>query len=149
MIRRWQRFALTLTLLLLGVGSPRLARAGSEVKVTVHVIHASKKKGKVDPRLKVLEKQLSAFAFRSYQLHSVQTLRLAASKVGEVQLPEGRRLQITSVSRDATGKLKVRLQIEGVVDATYLIDDGGTLIVGGPRHGDGTMILAVTQASSG
>lgn len=127
---------------------PAAARAQGEVRVTVHVIHASKAPGKVDPRLAQLEKQLAAFAFRSYTLHRVQVLTLALGATGEVDLPGARKLLVTPKGRDAQGKLKVHLRIEKVVDATYLIADGGTLIVGGPRHGEGTMILAVTQSTA-
>ncbi len=127
---------------------PSAARAQGKVQVTVHVIHASKAPGKVDPRLAQLKKQLAAFAFRSYTLHRVQVLTLALGATGEVDLPGARTLFVTPKGRDAQGKLKVHLRIDKVVDATYLIANGGTLIVGGPRHGEGTMILAITQSAT-
>jgi len=122
--------------------------AASDFRLTVHVIHASKKAGPVDPRLKQLEGQLRAFAFVSYRLHSAQQLTLKAGQKGVVSLPESRSLELTPLGREAAGKLKVRLSIAKVVDATYLVSDGGTLIVGGPKHEDGVLILAITQSAT-
>ena len=121
------------------------ARAEAPVQVTVHVIHVSKKKGKVDPRVRGLARQLEGFGFKSFALRKVQRLRLPLGAPGSVELPAGRKLEVTPRERDARGKLKVRVRIEGLVDTTYSINDGATILFGGLRDGDGTLVLAVTQ----
>ena len=127
--------------------TPLAATAGDKVRVTVHVIHASKTPGKVDDRVKNLVKEMENFGFKSFTVHRVQELKLKLNKPGEVELPDDRKLVVTALSRDAAGKLKIQVTIEKVVDTTYTISDGASILFGGPRHDDGTMVLAITQSS--
>lgn len=126
---------------------PAVAHAGGSVTVRVTVIHASKKGHKVDARLRGLKRQLASFAFTSYKLLSQRSVSVGFGQTGKVSLPGGRVLKVVPERRDKGGKLKVRLTIAHLVDTTYAIAQGGTLIIGGPRYKGGVLILAVTQTA--
>ncbi len=136
-----------LAVVLAALLAPAAARAGGSVTVRVTVIHASKKGHKVDARLRSLKRQLSSFAFTSYQLVGQHSVSVGFGQTGKVTLPGGRALQVVPQRRDPDGKLRVRLVIKGLVDTTYAIAQGGTLIIGGPPYQGGVLILAVTQTA--
>ncbi|MDF1566123.1 MAG: hypothetical protein P1V51_24035 [Deltaproteobacteria bacterium] len=144
MLRRRALLALVATAFLL---APLSALAQEEVKVTVHVIHASKKKGKVDERLAQLEKELTDFGFKSYILLRAQEMKLPLATSGQVELPGDRRLVVTPLSRDEDGKLKLQVVIEGVVDTTINIKDGASILFGGLKHEGGRLMVAITQSA--
>lgn len=141
--------ARTLALLLLGAALIPVAASAQAAPVTIHVsvIHASKSGSEVDEELVPLKRQLSAFAFSSYKLVDTKDLRLAFGSQAKVRLPNGATLEVRPLRRDADGKLRVQLRIPDLVDTTYAIAPGGTLIVGGPKWKRGVLILAVTQSA--
>ncbi len=120
----------------------------SAVRVEVTVIHASNDGDEVDPRLEDLKRQLSSFDFSAFRLLDTHVRTLALAETGEFSLPGDRLLTITPRSRDQEGRLRVHLSIGGVIDTTYTIAEGASLIVGGPRHDGGHLILAVNQTSA-
>ncbi len=122
------------------------AQARAErLEVRVHVICASNDGDFVDPRLEDLKRQLEAFAFSSFKLLDVQSRTLAIGKTGTIDLPGDRVLTIVPQQRDDEGRLRLRLTIGEIIDTTYTIAEGATLIVGGPRHAGGHLVLAVNQ----
>jgi hypothetical protein len=115
------------------------------VQVRITVIHASNDGEEVDPRLEELRRQLSAFNFTAYRVLDVHRRRLDFEEEATFSLPGDRTLTITPLQRDREGHLRVRLKLGDLVDTTYSIAEGATLIVGGPRHAGGHLVLAVSQ----
>ena len=116
-----------------------------KVEVEVHVIHASNDGAEVDPRLEELKRQLEAFSFSSFRLLDVQSRTLPFGASATIALPGERVLTIVPQSHDEEGRLRLRLTIGDIIDTTYTIAEGATLIIGGPRHAGGHLILAVNQ----
>jgi len=132
--------ALLLLPLLLAAG-PALAGPPA-ARIEVWVIHASRQGDEVDPRLAPLKRQLKGFSFSAYQLIERRIESVPAGAALEMALPGERTLKITPEGHEE-GRRRVRLEIPGLVNTTYLVDQGGTLIVGGPKHQGGNLILAV------
>lgn len=143
--RRLSSIALAVGLLLLAAGAPAQALA-AEAEVTVHVVRASKKPGKTDPRLKRFQKQFEDFAYKSYQLEGVKKVKLKSGKAETVQLAGGKSLTVNLNSVGKDGKARLKLAIPGVVDTTVSMAKGGDVVLGGPAmpHGDGVLFVPIT-----
>lgn len=128
--------------------APAVASADEgRVHMRVTVIHASNDGDEVDPRLEELRRQLSAFNFTAYRILDIHRRRLEFQQQASIALPGDRTLTVTPLTRDREGHLRVRLAIGDLIDTTYTIAEGASLIVGGPRHDGGHLILAVSQRS--
>lgn len=141
---------ITVAFVLIIPGLPGYAAYASSrgVKVEVSVIHASNRDNFVDPRLEDLKRQLSAFNFTSYRLLDTHSLNLRFNTTGSITLPGDRVVTVTPKSRDEDGRLRLRLTLGDAIDTTYSISEGASLIIGGPRHDGGHLILAVTQTAA-
>lgn len=115
------------------------------VDVRVYVIHASNEGDEIDPRLEDLRRQLEVFQFSFFRLLDVHARTLPFGSAAAIALPGERTLSIVPQRHDSEGRLRLRLKIGDIIDTTYTIAEGGTLIVGGPRHDGGHLILAVNQ----
>lgn len=127
--------------------APLSAAAQDEVAdVSVHVILASKKAGKTDPRLEKFRKQLGDFAYKSYSLLDVKKAQVAKGKSQTVDLAGGKKLTINFRSVDKDGRARLKLTIPGVVESTVAVRPGGDVVLGGPAlpHGDGVLFVPVT-----
>ena len=138
-----------LSMLLFAAVPPLSAQAqAARVEVQVYVIHASNEGSEVDPRLEDLRRQLSAFSFTSFRLLDVHERKLSLGESAKISLPGERVLTVSPRRLDQKGQLRLRLSIGDLVDTTYSIAEGATIIVGGPRHEGGHLILAVNQTSA-
>jgi hypothetical protein len=118
------------------------------VEVRVQIIAASRGPGGVDPKLGPLERRLRDFAFTSYRVLSDQTLILGLNSEDTLALPDNRSLEITPRKFERSGKIRVHLHLRNakqvkLVDAEYAIEPGGDLLVGGMKHADGSLLIAL------
>ena len=115
------------------------------VPVHVQVILASKEPGgRTDPAIASLVKELRRdFAYSSYQLLQTQSGQVAPQRPFQISLPGGRTL---SISLLGTAGSRVDLQVitSGVNTKVNLQRGGPPFLVGGPPHGSGVLIIAIS-----
>ena len=148
-VRRLSLFATVLSASLAWAGPAEVEPgAPSSVTIQVLVIAASNTGEGVDPRLEKLQKRLKDFSFSSYQVLTEQTLTLDLNSEEKIALPGGRSLEITPRKFEKSGKIRIHLHVLSesqakLVDAEYAIEPGGDLLVGGMKHGDGSLLIAL------
>ncbi len=115
------------------------------VPVHVQVILASKEPGgRIDSAIAPLAKELQRyFAYSSYQLLQTQSGQVAPQRPFQASLPGGRTLSISLLG--AVGS-RVDLQVvtSGVNTKVNLQRGGPPFLVGGPPHGSGVLIIAIS-----
>lgn len=116
---------------------------GKQADVTIHVVRASKKPGKTDPRLGKFKKQFSDFAYKSFEVVSVKQAKIKEGGTETVDLPAGKRLSLNFRSVGKDGKARMKLSIPGVVETTVSLPQGGDVILGGPAMPDGDAVIFV------
>lgn len=129
--------------------------APKRVRLEIRVIEATPGAGpqKVDPRLFALAKDLRAFPFKSYALKDAHQKVMSPGERVSFEFPgkgpKERFLVATFHGEQADGKLRFQLTIRDLkFDTLVAVPDGGTLLVGGPRHGQNTIFFAVTAKKS-
>ncbi|HEX6768808.1 MAG TPA: hypothetical protein VF208_05600 [Candidatus Binatia bacterium] len=124
--------------------------APQSVQVTVRSILASNNNDEFDPKLKGLEQQLKPLKHRSYRAlkDETQTIPWQGSKAFEI--PGGRSLTIaTQEFQNNRIGLKIRLTQgdKPVIDTTVKIANKGNIILGGPAHEGGSLVLSISAAA--
>jgi len=119
------------------LGIPGLSRAAG---LEVQVVEASNTAMGEDERLGPLLPQLRAF----YRYTSFRLLerRVLSRDGGTVPMPGGRRVVVSRVD----GRLRVKIQGKDrvLLEGTYRVAPGEPLLVGGPRHREGVLIVTIT-----
>lgn len=147
-------FGLILSLQL--VSPTRALAANEEVRLQIHVIDASRDKGspQVDKRLDSLSKDLASLPFTQFELVDAHSKVLRKNERVSFEFPgnkgERRFLRVTNHGPKKGDKLGFQLQIpEMKFNTRVSVPDGGTILVGGPRHGNKTLVFAVSARASG
>jgi hypothetical protein len=136
----------------------------AKVRITIRAICATNEPSVpagMDPKLGPIQQHIQSFGeqfrFRSYRLMSEQTIELDWKVGAQIELPNGRSLQLTPRQLEPDGKIKVHLELLGEHPAhsrklhtDYAIQRGGTILVGGLRvdpddEKSGKLLIAVTQ----
>ena len=125
-----------------------ISTALAQVPVRMRVIQASNVGQNVDSSLKDVHHELgSLFNFTSYRLLREENLRLSSNQPVTITAHPGRFMEVTLVGlqRDAA-KLRIRVIREGkdILDTQVRLSPGRTVLIGGPRHGEGVVIYAVS-----
>jgi len=125
-----------------------ISTALAQVQVRMRVIQASNVGQNIDPSLKDVHHELgSLFSFTSYRLLREETLRLSPNQPVTITAHPGRFLEVNLVGlqKDAA-KLRVRVIREGkdILDTQVRLSPGRTVLIGGPRHGEGVVIYALS-----
>ena len=125
-----------------------ISTALAQVPVRMRIIQASNVGQNIDPSLKDVHKELgSLFSFTSYRLLREENLRLSPNQPVTITAHPGRFLEVTLVGmqRDAA-RLRIRVIREGkdILDTQVRLSPGRTVLIGGPRHGEGVVIYAVS-----
>ncbi|MGZ8423658.1 MAG: hypothetical protein ACXWYD_01780 [Candidatus Binatia bacterium] len=120
------------------------------VQVTIRSILAGNKSDEFDPKLKGMEQQLKPLKHRSYRAlkEDSQNIPWQGSKTFEI--PGGRSLMIAPQEfQDNRIGLKIRLTQgdKPLIDTTVKIANKGNIILGGPAHEGGTLILSISAAA--
>ena len=139
---------LTVLLALTLVAVAAEAAAPGSVTVEIGVVVASKKGSSVDPSLSTLRTKLqSMFNYSSYSLLDRMKRTLAVGEAGEFALPGGRSMRVTP---SAAPENKVRLAVQimeggkNLLTTTLGLSRGGMVLVGGPPHQSGVLILLIS-----
>jgi hypothetical protein len=150
MKRRNPALLFSLALLLVAGWLHAADTAPQSVQVTVRSILAGNQSDEFDPKLKGLEQQLKPLKNRSYRAlkDESQTIPWQGSKVFEI--PGGRSLTIaTQEFQNNRIGLKIRLTQgeKPLIDTTVKIPNKGNIILGGPAHEGGSLVLSISAAA--
>jgi len=124
--------------------------ASSDAPVTVDlgVAVASNEGTRIDPQLADLRTKLKAmFDYTSYRMVDRRKRTLAVGETGEFALPGGRSMRVTPAPSPGS-KVRLAVQImEGqrnLLTTTLGLSRGGMVLVGGPAHQNGVLILIIS-----
>lgn len=125
-----------------------ISTASAQVPVRLRVIQASNTGQNIDPSLNDVHRELgSLFNFTSYRLLREENLRLSPNQPATITAHPGRFMEVTlvGVKRDAA-KLRIRVIREGkdILDTQVRLSPGRTVLIGGPRHGEGVILYAIS-----
>ena len=124
--------------------------APQSVQVTVRSILAGNKSDDFDPKLKDLEQQLKPLKHRSVKALKDETQTVPWNGSKAFQIPGGRSLTIAPQEfRDNRIGLKIRLTQgdKPLIDTTVKIANRGNIILGGPPHEGGSLVLSISAAT--
>ena len=142
---------LILLILILVFSSFFLSTAYAQVQVRLRAIHASNAGTGVDPSLRDLHRELgSLFSFNSYRLMREENLNLFLNQPVSISAREGTIvLQATLVGlHRGVAELRIRVVREGgeVLNTLIRLFPGRTVLVGGPRHLRGGVVIYALHA---
>lgn len=125
-----------------------ISTASAQVPVRMRVIQASNVGQNIDPSLNDVHKELgSLFSFTSYRLLREENLRLSPNQPVTITAHPGRSMEVTLVGlqRDAA-KLRIRVirEAKDILNTQVRLSPGRTVLIGGPRHGEGVVIYALS-----
>jgi len=138
-------FAFLLLLLLLAAVPSEAANA---VSVDVGAVYASNEGTSIDPALGTIRGKLqSMFNYTSYRMLDRKRRSLAVGETGEFELPGRRSMRATPLPAQGN-KVRLSIQIsEGqrkLLTTTIGLSRGGMVLVGGPTHQSGVLILIIS-----
>jgi hypothetical protein len=124
---------------------------GQTVTLQVQVIYAANQDGGVDGRLGALAENLKkTFRYSMYQLLDAPKGSAGLNKVWRTALPDNRSLEITPTGvQDGQVSLAVRVLLaDGKVPVNTVVRlrRGSTVLVGGPSHQNGVLIIAISAS---
>jgi len=135
-----------LLLLLLLAAVP--SEAAETVTVDVGAVYASNEGASIDPALGTIRGKLqSMFNYTSYRMLDRKRRSLSVGETGEFELPGRRTLRATLLPAQGD---KVRLSIRisdgprNLLTTTLGLRRGGMVLVGGPSHQSGVLILLIS-----
>jgi hypothetical protein len=142
---------LFLLILIVVFSSFFLSTAYAQVQVRLRAIHASNAGSGVDPSLRDLHKELgSLFSFTSYRLMREETLNLSLNQPASISAREGTIvLQATLVGlHRGVAEVRIRVVREGseILNTQIKLFPGRTVLVGGPRHLRGGVVIYALYA---
>ncbi len=121
--------------------------AAQSMSVEVEVIYATNAETGIDPALGRLAQSFASFRYSAYKRVGGQMLRLAESAPAGMAIPGGRRVEL--MPRRLSGEaadLRVTVYEAGrklVASEVRLARGGQPVIVGGFKHQDGVLFLAI------
>ncbi len=122
--------------------------AFSEMQIRVRMIEASNSGSTIDPSLRDVHDELgSLFNFTSYRQLRDEQLSLTAQRPIDIATHRGITLEIFLLRqiKDMV-ELRVRIRREGkeILNTQVRLSQGRTVLIGGPKHGQGIIILAIS-----
>ena len=124
--------------------------AFAQVQTRIRVIEASNVGSSFDSSLKDVTGQLgSLFSFSSYRLLKDETVALSPSRPVSISVHPGRSLELTLIKqRRHTAEIRVQIKREGtdILDTQVRLSPGRTVSIGGPKHGQGTLLIALSAS---
>lgn len=121
---------------------------GAEVGIGVRVILASHQGETIDTRLQDIQANLgNLFNYSSYQLLQERSFLLTQGQSGQLPLAGNKDLLIKLLQEQGgTSELAVEIlqSGKGIFKTTVKLKKGGTLLIGGPKHEEGVLILAIS-----
>jgi hypothetical protein len=125
------------------------SEAFAQVQTRIRVIEASNVGSLVDPSLEDVHNELgSLFNFTSYRLLRDLNLSLLGNRPVKIPIHGGRSMEVTLVGEYKNTvelKLKILRGRTTILDTRVRLSSGRTILIGGPRHGEGVIIFAVSS----
>ena len=135
-------------LLLVGFGEAEALDAEA-FQLQIRVIHARSDGAGVDPRLQDLKVDLGQLNYRSFKLLDGHQKQVFSRETVALEFPGNRWLNVRTKGIAKDGSLKIRLSIRDLkFKVKAKVRPGSTILVGGPPHDGGAIVLAVTAAKS-
>jgi len=149
-MRTAARSTLTLALLLGALSVSGLATAGESYGIEIRIISAQPNGRGIDPALRRYAQDLKTLPYKSFKQLDSQSKRLKKGETVSMQFPgAGRRFLKVRANGTQGGKHRFTFSIDALKFSTAAsIPDNGTLIVGGPKHKAGVILLAITARSA-
>ncbi len=126
--------------------SPSLSHA--QVQAHLRVFEASNVGTGKDSSLRDMGDQFkSLLSFSSYRLLKEETVTLRPDQPAIVPLHEGRSMELilTGQRRDvAEVRVKIKREQADVLDTKVRLSPGRTVSIGGPKHGQGVIIITLS-----
>ena len=120
----------------------------AEVQTRVRIIEASNAGSSIDPSLGDVHDQLGTlFNFTSYRLLRELNLSLVGNRPVEVPIHRGRSMEVTLFGQYLkTVELRIKIKRDGmnILNTQVRLSHGRTVLIGGPQHGEGVIILAIS-----
>lgn len=117
------------------------------VNIQLMVVHAKEGEAYVDPRLKNIERHLEILRYNNFTVLQSDKSAVGVGKSTSFQVEGGRKVSVDLLSVDEK-RARVRVQMfkqgNKLVDTTVAINRGSTMMVAGPRHAGGILILPIT-----
>ena len=136
---------LTISTFFVGLLFTESAQAQVQFKMSIRVIHATKDGNRVDPGISDLKSDLAQLAFTSFKLLDGHTKTVFDREVVALEFPGSRWLEVRTRGVAKNGALKVSLKVRDLkFKARAKVGAGSTVLLGGPPHQGGSIILAVT-----
>jgi hypothetical protein len=139
-----------LTILIFTLLLPLSATALAQVQARIRIIQASNTGSTVDASLMDVYNQLgSLFSFTSYRLMRNLDLNLVGNKPRTIPIHGDRSLEVTLVGEyRKMAEIRLRILRGGttILNTEVRLAPGRTVIVGGPKHGDGVAIFAISAS---
>lgn len=128
------------------------AQESGGCEVRIGAVVASNSGRGLDPQLAAFKRQFSSlFSYTSYRLIAEQSKSVEWGRRAAFDLPGGRFLLVIPRGlRDGRVSLKILL-IDGsrpIVETKLALRDRGMLLVGGPRHQEGVLIIQIGARST-
>ncbi|MBW6503283.1 hypothetical protein K0B90_03260 [bacterium] len=122
--------------------------AADTVTVDVGAVYASNEGTSIDPALGTIRGKLhSMFNYTSYRMLDRKRRSLSVGETGEFELPDRRTMRATPLpAREGKVRLSIRIS-EGsrsLLSTTLGLRRGGMVLVGGPPHQAGVLILIIS-----
>lgn len=125
--------------------APVEALAAARADVEVMVVHATND-GQVDPRLEKILRPLQSTRFTGFKLLTVEETKLTPGTDTMFTIVGDRRLKVELIELlDTTAKVRIRMFKEGekVLDTTMTIPQGKYVMLAGPNHKDGKLVIPI------
>jgi len=120
------------------------ASAAEQVKLEVTVLQVSDQPGESDPRSERFDRLLRGqIPYQSLAVIDSHEREVPVNEVWTVALPTSRSLQIRPLEADDGKGSLLSLDVEESVQGDFRVRRGQPLVVGGPRFGDGRLVVVV------
>ena len=124
-------------------GSPAWSQGERRFSVKVTVAEISNAEGKIDERAKRLDLNLrKKFKYNSLTVIKERRLTLELDEVGSVKLPNGQMFRVRPLDLGDRGLL-MAVGWEGEVMMDMRAPNNHLLVIGGPTHGDGQLVVSI------
>ncbi len=126
-----------------GAGADEAASADL-VSIEVTVLQLSDQPAEADPRVERFERLLRGqVPYQSLAVIDSHRREVPVNDVWTLQLPNERSLQLRPLDVDREQGTLLSLDVEESVQGDFRVRPGQPLVVGGPRHGDGKLVVVV------
>lgn len=123
------------------------AQAKDSYQIDIRIISAQPNGNGIDPALRSLSRDLQAMPYKSYKLLDSHKKKMRKGESVSMQFPGAKRFLNVKAEGRRGDKLTFAISIDALRFRTRAsIPDKGTLVIGGPKHQHGVILLALTAS---